>query len=61
VNAIATALGSHNLLALDKAIDPTVPNEPGGPGNGTGGKFPVGLARVTKTDRGAQISVDGST
>jgi putative ABC transport system permease protein len=61
VNTIATALGSHDVLALDKAVNPTDPNEPGGPGNGTGGKFPVGLAKVTKTGRGEEISPVGST
>jgi putative ABC transport system permease protein len=61
VNTIATSLGSHDVLALDKAINPTAPNEPGGPGNGPGGKFPVGLAKVTKVSRGEQISPVGST
>jgi putative ABC transport system permease protein len=61
VNTIATSLGSHDVLALEKAINPAAPNEPGGPGNGPGGKFPVGLAKVTKTSRGEQISPVGST
>jgi putative ABC transport system permease protein len=61
VNAIAAALDSHDVLALEEAVDPTGPNQPAGPGNGTGGKFPVGLARVTKTDKGENISPVGTT
>jgi len=61
VSAIATSLGSNVVLALDKAVNPVAPNEPGGLGNGPGGKFPVGLAKVTRTSRGEEISPVGST
>jgi len=61
VNAIAAGLGSHDVLALEEAINPASPNLPGGPGNGTGGKMPVSLAKVTKESRGEAISPVGST
>jgi putative ABC transport system permease protein len=61
VNTIATAVGSHDVLALETALDLSAPSEPGGTGNGPGGKFPVGLAQVTKTGRGEEISPVGST
>ena len=61
VNTIASAVGSHDVLTLEQAVDPSAPNAPGGPGNGPGGKFPVGLAKVTKTGRGEDISPVGST
>jgi putative ABC transport system permease protein len=38
VSAIATAVGSHDVLALEEAINPTAKNGPGG-------KFPAGLAK----------------
>ncbi|MDT4978177.1 MAG: putative transport system permease protein, partial [Pseudonocardiales bacterium] len=60
-NAIASAVGSHDVLALETAVNPKVPNEPGGQGNGAGGKFPTGLAKVQKIGNGEQISPVGST
>jgi putative ABC transport system permease protein len=60
-NAIASAVGSHDVLALETAVNPKAPNEPGGQGNGAGGKFPTGLAKVQKVGNGEQISPVGST
>jgi putative ABC transport system permease protein len=61
VNAIASAVGSTDVLPLEQAVDLSAPSAPGGPGNGPGGKFPVGLAKVTRTGRGEEISPIGST
>jgi putative ABC transport system permease protein len=61
VNGIASAVGSQDVLPLDKAVDLASPNAPAGPGNGTGGKFPVGLAKVTRSGSGEEISPVGST
>jgi putative ABC transport system permease protein len=38
VDAIATALHAQSVLALDGALDPSVPDMQGGPANSTGGK-----------------------
>ena len=46
VNAIATSLHARFTLALDGALDPTVPNVQGGPGNSTAGKPIVELGKA---------------
>jgi putative ABC transport system permease protein len=38
VDAIATALHAQSVLALDGALDPSIPDMQGGPANSTGGK-----------------------
>jgi putative ABC transport system permease protein len=53
VGAIATALGTHDVLALEEAIDPSASND------GPGGKFPAALAKVTPHKRGFSVSPVG--
>jgi len=55
VATIAAALGSHDVLGLETAVNPAAPNTP------DGGKDRVGLAQVTKLSRGERISLVGST
>lgn len=59
VGAIAAALGSHDVLPLQAAIDPSSPTITPGD-NGTPGKFRTALARVTPRGHGFEVENGGA-
>ena len=54
VEALADSLGTHDVLRLDAAINPTAPDIPG-PGGGPGGKETVSLVKITPAGHGFRV------